>query len=275
MNASFGAKARTRKLQRLVLWTAFAVCSSAGAHETWLQPSTHAAAAGKSVRFDLTSGMDFPKLENAIERDRVAAATYRSAGATGTLGAPKRGAKALTWNHAFAKPGLATVWVDLQPKAIALAPDKVEEYFAEINAGATVRATWKALPMGTQWNEVYTKHAKTYVRVGDEAGDESWKVPAGMSFEIVPLGDPTRIRVGDTLRVSLLRSGFPLPRTSVGLMIEGDAKRTFATTDDTGVASFAIPLAGAALIYAVDLRPGSRRSSWESDFATLTFEVAK
>ena len=109
MNASFGAKARTRKLQRLACWTALVVCASAGAHETWLQPSTHAAATGKSVRFDLTSGMDFPKLENAIERDRVANAAYRSAGATGTLGAPKRGAKALTWNHAFSKPGVATV----------------------------------------------------------------------------------------------------------------------------------------------------------------------
>jgi uncharacterized GH25 family protein len=91
----------------------------------------------------------------------------------------------------------------------------------------------------------------------------------------MPLSDPTRVRVGDTLRVSLLRSGFPLPRTSVGLMIEGDAKRTFAATDETGVASFPITRAGAALIYAVDLRPGSRRSSWESDFATLTFEAAK
>ena len=277
MNASSGAKARLRKLQCFVACVVVALSASAGAHETWLQPSTHAAATGKSVRFDLTSGMDFPKLEHAIERDRVASAAFRSAGSTGTLGAPKRGAKALNWNHAFAKPGLATVWVDLQPKGIALTPDKVDEYFAEINASAAVRATWKALPMGTQWNEMYTKHAKTYVRVGDEAGDESWKVPAGMSLEIVPLSDPTRVRVGDTLRVSLLRSRFPLPRTSVGLMIEGDAKRTFAATDDTGVASFPITRAGSALIYAVDLRPGSQRSSWESDFATLTltFEAAK
>jgi uncharacterized GH25 family protein len=275
MNASFGAKARFRRLQCFAACVVLALSASASAHETWLQPSTHAAAGGKSVRFDLTSGMDFPKQEFAVERDRVANAAFRSAGSTGTLGASKRGAKALTWNHAFAKPGLATVWVDLKPKGITLTPDKVEEYFAEINASAKVRATWKALPMGTQWNEMYTKHAKTYVRVGDEASDESWKVPAGMSLEIMPLSDPTRVSVGDTLRVSLLRSGFPLPRTSVGLMIEGDAKRTFAATDETGVASFPITRAGAALIYAVDLRPGSRRSSWESDFATLTFEAAK
>ncbi|MGH8173366.1 MAG: DUF4198 domain-containing protein, partial [Rhodanobacteraceae bacterium] len=122
---------------------------------------------------------------------------------------------------------------------------------------------------------MYTKHAKTFVRIGDETGDESWKVPAGMRLEFIPLSDPTQLRVGDSLKVSLLRSGIPLPRTSVGLMIEGDAKRTFAVTDDTGVATIAIPRAGSALIYAVDLRPGPRRSSWESDFATLTFATAK
>jgi uncharacterized GH25 family protein len=275
MQTFFRAKARSHKLQWFASCVVLAFSASAGAHETWLQPSTHAAASGKSVRFDLTSGMDFPKLEYAIERDRVANAAFRLEGSTGALGASKRGAKALTWNHVFAKPGLATVWVDLKPKGIALAPDKVEEYFAEINASAKVRATWKALPMGTQWNEMYTKHAKTYVHVGDEASDESWKIPAGASLEIVPLSDPTRVRAGDTLRVSLLRSGFPLPRTSVGLIIEGDAKRTFATTDDAGVASLPIARAGSALIYAVDLRPGSQRSSWQSDFATLTIEAAK
>ena len=267
--------APTRTLQRLCACVALFVSIAASAHETWLQPSTHAAAARKAVRFELTSGMDFPKPESAIEPDRVAVARYRNAGSSEALTAPKRGPKALTWSHAFDKPGLATVWVDLQPKSIQLSRDKVDEYLDEINASPRVRATWKALPMGTQWSESYTKHAKTFVRIGDAGSDDSWKVPVGSNLEIIPLSDPTQLKVGDTFKVSLLRSGFPLPRTSVGLMIDGGTQRVFAATSDTGVASFALDRAGSALIYAVDLRAGPGRSSWESDFATLTFDVAK
>lgn len=263
------------RLQCLLACLVLVCSATAAAHETWLQPSSHATAAGKSVRFDMTSGMDFPKLESPIERDRVADAQVRLAGSTTPLGTPKRGKTALTWNEPLAKPGLATVWVDLKPNGLTLTREQVDEYFDEINVSAKVRAKWKALPMGTQWNEMYVKHAKTFVRVGDASGDESWKMPVGMAFEIVPLSDPMHLRAGDTLRVSLLRAGLPLPRTSVGLIVDGDAKRTFAVTDDTGVASLTIPRAGATLIYAVDLRPAARRSAWESDFATLTLEAAQ
>jgi uncharacterized GH25 family protein len=274
MNPSPRAPVSIRNLQRFLAFAAFAMSVSATAHETWLQPSTHTAAVRKPVRFELTSGMEFPKPESAIEPSRVATAKFRSAGSSGALSAPKRGKTALAWSQAFDKPGLATVWVDLQPKSIDLPRDKVDAYFDEINASPRIRATWKALPMGTHWNESYTKHAKTFVRVG-EGGDESWKVPVGSNLEIVPLSDPTALKAGDTFRVSLLRAGFPLPRTSIGLMIEGGTQRKFAATDDTGVASFAIDRAGAALIYAVDLRAGAVRSTWESDFATLTFDIAK
>ncbi|MGH8172114.1 MAG: hypothetical protein ACREPX_03135, partial [Rhodanobacteraceae bacterium] len=111
MNACTRAAGVAPKLTYLLASLALCVSASAGAHETWLQPSTYAAATGKSVRFDLTSGMDFPKLESPIERDRVANASFRSGGSTDALPKPKRGANTLTWNHAFAKPGLATVWV--------------------------------------------------------------------------------------------------------------------------------------------------------------------
>ena len=64
--------------------------------------------------------------------------------------------------------------------------------------------------------ERYSKSPKALVRVGDGKDGDPCK-PLGLPLEIMPLTDPFRSKVGDTLKVRVLFGGSRSPTpTSVG-----------------------------------------------------------
>jgi uncharacterized GH25 family protein len=244
------------------------------AHDTWLLARPSAVEPGKPVTLELTSGMAFPAPETAIKPDRIARAAVRLAGETADLKDRRSAAKFLQLTTKPVKPGIATLWVELAPKSIDLTPDQVKEYLDEIGASDALRREWAAMPEPRRWRELYSKHAKAYVRVGQPAEDRSWAEPAGMALEIVPEKDPTALRPGDELPVRVLRSGQPVAAFAVGLVGPGNAQGVLETTDSQGRATFAIAHAGRWLLRATDVRRSTKpEADWESDFATLTFEV--
>jgi uncharacterized GH25 family protein len=244
------------------------------AHDTWLLARSGAVAPGTAVTLDLTSGMAFPANETAIKPERISRAAVRLAGDTAELKDRSAAAKSLQFTARLAKPGVATLWVELAPKSIDLTPDQVKEYLDEIGATEAVRSAWQGMPEPRRWRELYSKHAKTYVRVGEPAEDRSWSEPVGMGLEIVPEKDPTALRPGEELPVRVLRNGQPFPSFAVGLVRQGDAHGVLKTTDGEGRASFPIGQAGRWLLRATDVRRSTKpEADWESDFATMTFEV--
>lgn len=222
---------------------------------------------------ELTSGMSFPAAETAIKSDRVARAGARLAGNTSDLTDRRSTAHFLQLKAQLGKSGIATFWVGLAPKSIELKPDQVKEYLDEIGASDSVRRAWKE-QNPKRWRELYTKHAKTFVRVGQTQGDRSWAEPVGLALEIVPEKDPTALRPGEDLPVRVLLQGKPAPAFSVGLVGQGEAHGLLKATDGEGRVSFPIGKSGRWLIRATDVRRSSKSGvEWESDFATLTFEV--
>jgi uncharacterized GH25 family protein len=264
--------------KRILCWTTLGLILSfpALAHDTWLLARSTAVAPGATVSLDLTSGMAFPANETAIKPDRVARAAVRLAGDTTDLKDRRSAAKSLQLTARLPKPGIAALWVELAPKSIDLKPDQVKEYLDEIGASQAVRRAWREMPEPRRWRELYSKHAKTYVRVGEPAGDHSWAEPVGMALEIVPEKDPTALRPGDELPVRLLRDGAPLASFAVGLVHQGDAHGVLKTTDDQGRATFPIGQAGRWLLRATEVRRSTKpEADWESDFTTMTFEVRR
>src|SRR5207344_3255729 len=108
----------------------------------------------------------------------------------------------------------------LAPRTIELTPKQVEEYLAEIGASDLVRQRWLATP-AKRWREMYSKHAKTFVRVGDTGTDRSWSEPVGMYLEIVPQSDPTKIVAGGELSVQVLREGGTIPGFAIAVSRDG------------------------------------------------------
>lgn len=244
------------------------------AHDTWLLARSSAVAPGTAVTLDLTSGMAFPANESAVKPDRVARAAVRLAGETAELKDRRSAAGSLQFTAPLPKPGVATLWVELAPKSIDLTADQVKEYLDEIGASEALRRQWAEMQVPRHWRELYSKHAKTYVRVGEPADDRSWAEPAGMALEILPEKDPTALRSGEDLPVRVLRNGQPAAAFAVGLLGPGNAHGILKITDGEGRAAFPIARVGRWLLRATDVRRSTRpEADWESDFATLTFEV--
>jgi hypothetical protein len=89
-------------------------------------------------------------------------------------------------------------------------------------------------------------YAKAIVRVG-AADDRSWSEPVGLGLEIVPLGDPTRLRAGDSLAVRVLANGRPLAGSSLRAVARGRPPSS-VTTDVDGEATLALGAGGPWLI---------------------------
>lgn len=251
------------------------VALQAAAHETWLMPERFSVEPGTTLAIDLTSGTGFPALDTAIETSRVAKAAYRIARNTADLTSLTPAEHSLRLNATLDGTGIATLWVDLAPRTIELTPKEVEEYLAEIGASDLVRQRWLATP-GKRWREMYSKHAKAFVRVGDASSDRSWSEPVGMFLEIVPESDPTKLVAGGELSVQVLRDGDTISSFAIAVSREGSARGQMQKTDGGGVATFHLDTPGRWLVHGTLLRamPGGPGVEWESHFTALTIDVA-
>jgi uncharacterized GH25 family protein len=250
------------------------VASAVLAHDTWILPASGSVRPGAVLSFDVTSGMAFPTLDHAVAADRLAAASFRLRGKTSDISNRRAGAHALKLTTTPGENGIAVAWAESKPRFIELTPEQVDEYLEEIGAADTVGREWKARGSSAKWRENYTKHVKTFVRVGEPGQDFSWKEPVGMAFEIVPEQDPTALSSGDRLTVRLVKNGKLLPNFPVGLVAAGTKTGSIQKTDAQGRVSFPLDSAGWWLLRATQLEKSSKPDAdWESHFATLTVFV--
>jgi uncharacterized GH25 family protein len=263
-----------RSAATIVLALLVIAVPGARAHDTWLLPSRTSARVGARVHLAMTSGMAFPRNETAIDPARIARASMRLGGATTDLNVHKRGKDALGLDATPGRAGVATLWVELQPRTLELTAEQVAEYLEEIGATPVVRERWERAPAPRRWRESYVKHVKTYVGVGVDGDDRSWAEPVGMGFELVPEVDPMALRRGDALTLRLLRAGAPAAGVAVGLVHENGGKALLETTGADGRVTFRLDRQGRWMARSTDLRPSSRDDlDWESDFTTLTFRA--
>lgn len=245
------------------------------AHDTWLIPARFKIVSGETAIFDLTSGMAFPTLDVGPKRERIQAVYCRLGGRTLALKDFEAAPNSLRIKGTFPDSGVAAIWVKSPPKEIELKPDQVQEYLDEIDASSTVREQWSVGKEPKRWRESYRKHSKTFVRVGDASADKSWSEPAGMFLEIVPEKDPTTLKAGDEFPVHVLKGGKVFSGFSLEIVAGGETKGLIKKTDDAGKVSFRLDKDGRWLLRGTDVRKSSKKDiDWESDFTTLTIEVA-
>ena len=244
------------------------------AHDTWLSPRTFSVLVGSKAYLDLTSGMSFPVLETSIKPDRIDVARVRINSKADDLINHSSLRRSLTFQTQFNERGVATCWVELKPRQLELTPKLVEEYFTEIDATKEVRDEWNNMEAPKRWREVYVKHAKTFIAVGDSGADNSWSEPVGMSLEIVPLTNPTTLKAGQEFSVRVLKNGAPYPNFRLGMVLGGKLKGEFGTTNADGRIVFQLKSAGKYLFHGTDLHRSSKPDlEWESDFTTLVIQV--
>jgi uncharacterized GH25 family protein len=257
----------------LAFGVAVLVSTTARAHDTWLNPKKFAIEPNAAVTLDLTSGMKFPKLEVAPKRERVEIAQCRVAGRAIDITDITSGKQSLVFKVAPPDAGVATLWVKLLPKDLELKPAQVQEYLKEIDAPESLRSEWANMKP-QRWRERYTKHTKSFVRVGSPQDDRS-VVRAGRSGTRDRAGeDPTSLRPGVELAVRVLKGGAPHRDFALNAVAAGAAKGETKRTDAEGRVTFRLTKAGSWLLRGTDVRKvDGPEIDWESDFATLTISV--
>jgi len=243
------------------------------AHDTWLIPDQFNLAPKSTVTLDMTSGMEFPKLDTGPKPERVQSATCRLAGKTFEITNKAAAPHSLQFKAELPEAGVATFWVKLPPRSIELKPEEVKEYLDEVDAPEALRKQWAEMKE-QRWRESYTKHQKTFARVGDPASDLSWAVPVGTFLEIVPEKDPTTLKAGDDFPVRVLKDGNPFAGFSLNAVNAGQPKGETRKTDADGRVTFRLDAAGRWLLRGTDIRKSNQPDTdWESDFVTLTVEA--
>lgn len=131
------------------------------------------------------------------------------------------------------------------------------------------------------------KCAKTFVRASDKLDGIK---PLGSGFgqkvnaalELVPLVDPTSLRVGSTVRVQALANGKPLSKVIMsfiprGIILQGDIDPRYESqTDQNGIGSLKLQNAGMVLIAVhreADAPSGEKAYETINYSATLTIRV--
>ena len=248
---------------------------SALGHDTWLAPDRYHRQRPGAVRLSLTSGMEFPKLDHAIKRDRVAVARARDASGGAVNIVDSVDAEHALMFRSDLRRGVTAFWVVLHPRPSQLKAEQVREYVEHLGISdpETVIADWDKKRAATLPYR-YVKYAKTFVRAGEtnQTRGGSWRDATGMRLELVPETDPTRVTAGGTLRFLLLDEGKPRARYPVSV-IHNSTTRALRT-DDEGRVTIDVPTAGPYLVRATTLVPSAVQDvEWDVHFTTVSFEA--
>jgi uncharacterized GH25 family protein len=244
------------------------------AHDTWLMPRTALAVDGKALLVDLSTGSAFPKMETGPKAGRVAAGGWRCGSANGPVDDVEEEAAALALSVSPTGTGTAVVFVTLQPNAIDLEPSEVDDYFDEIGAPEALRRSWEQEGPDAKFHETYTKHAKTFVRMGDSEGEDNTCLrPVGQMIELVPQRDPTTLAVGDSLVVKATgKSHDEMESFAVTIVCGKTGESHMLRTNKSGFVVFEITDEGWWLVKGTELRHKAD-GTFDSDFTTMTFFV--
>lgn len=263
------------RLLFLSLLSAVILVPSVHAHDTWLAPDRFRNAPGSRGTLYLSSGMEFPKLDHAIARDRVASATWNGGRDRGALQVVRSAEHALEFRGGAAR-GITVYSVVLHPRPSKLKREQVREYIDHLGIpnADDVFAAWKQSRKADETGYRYMKYAKTFVRRGEANPTRVWAESAGMRLELIPQNDPTSLRAGSTLDVVLVDRGKPLQRHPVTLLREGAEDPVSAVTDGEGRVRHALPAPGRYMLRATTLEPSADKSAaWDVHFTTMTFQA--
>jgi uncharacterized GH25 family protein len=256
--------------------------SVAGAHEMFLKPATFQVAPGAKTTVALFNGT-IDKSENPITRDRMKAVTVVGGGKVVTpADANWHDDKVTSYLDMTAgAPGTYVVGVSTAPKIIELSADNFEEYLRHDGIEDTLKARQDAKVPRTSVRERYSKHVKTILQVGDAQSDDYAK-PLGFPAEILLAKNPGGVKVGDTLAFKALIKGQPMGGQLVYASYEG-APTGGATvghpgaqrlrTDAAGGASFKVTHSGRWYVTLINMQPATGDATYESNWATVTFEI--
>lgn len=297
------ASRRRAALGRTVFATIGVLLSAtalANAHDFWLVPNAFEVGARARIEVRGQTSSRFPTTESAVTVDRVADARLIGASAVERITDLAVSGKSLRLRHRPAVTGQHVLAVTLHPRSLRESAASFQRYLELEGApDALARVEREGLLRGRDSvTRRYAKYAKTIVEAG-KGGPRAFTRTAGHPLEFVPDQDPRAVKVGDTLRVTLLYRAHPLagvrvhadvvdwfepgtkapprrPASARGTPSVPSATTVDHVTDAEGRIGIVITRAGmwnSRTIHVVQSDAGSG-ADWDAHWATLVFRIA-
>jgi uncharacterized GH25 family protein len=265
-------------MQRLsamaLVWLLFV--SEVPAHDYWLQPETHFPKPGVPVAVHLLVGDDFvSELERPFQKPPTLRFQLVSQDKAIDLAAAAQDGQKPLAQLTLVQPGSYWLVLDRDLAYITLEAKKFNAYLEEEGLQDILAERKKAHELDQAGRERYRRYLKALLHVG--AATEAWRKTFAQQLEIVPLANPTALKLGDTLTVKVLFEGKPLPAAPLfayGKAANGTKKQSLKTGKD-GTAAVRLDTAGPYLVRLVHMRrcAGDPKADWESFWAAWTFGI--
>ncbi len=286
----------------------FAAPGVAIGHDSWLVASKNSVKASETVRVAFVTAETFPISEHATKPERVAEWVVLHGDERRSVRGYSIEDQELAAPLHLPRPGTQVIALALHPRYIELEPNQFTEYLEDEQAEAALGARRAKNEQNQPGRELYTKMAKTFIKVDGASNDASYRKPVGHALEIIPLSNPCRWTVGDEVLVRVLLDGEPAAGLRVASGYEGLPPHTYvshATTDSGGVARVKLTRPGLWFLRTHTIRRTEGRESsksakqpssasskpaqtgtsagagdqsttadWESFWASITFRVA-
>jgi hypothetical protein len=273
-------------LARRVLQAGLAagLIAPAAAHDFWIEPGSHAPAAGQAVSVRLRVGEHFrgdpvPRPAPQSLQRFVIADTVGSPAAT----VPGRSGVDPAGQVRLQQPGRYVIGFEGKPIAIELPSRVFNTYLKEEGLQSIIEARAARGQSEAPGREIYSRHAKSLLQVGSPAGTDGpgGGVPVdralGFTLELVAESLPVATTPGRPWPVRLLLDGKPLPGALVMALRHAEPQgRVEMRSDADGRVRLPLDGAGRWLVKAVHMRPAPPGSGadWQSLWASLSFEAA-
>ncbi|MEP0847748.1 MAG: DUF4198 domain-containing protein [Phycisphaerae bacterium] len=258
----------------LALATLAGFASRAAGHEFWIEPSSFQPKSGSDVRVSLKVGQRLVGESVPRKADRIA--RFFAVGPAGEVevGGDDGGEPAGTLR--VERSGLMILGFRSNRASIELPAEQFETYLEEEGLGHIRELRRHKQQSGALVREVYSRCAKSLIAVDGNADGDAGR-PLGFTLEIIPEGNPCRLRPGAKLGVRLLFRGRPLADAAVIAICAGHtAAPQRVRTGADGRAEFTLATPGLWMIHSVHMieAPPDAGADWESFWGTLTFELA-
>jgi hypothetical protein len=275
-------RTRLRSLATIVAAVAsLVVASIARGHDFWLIPDMFGFPNDANVHVNGRSGLQFPT-GTPIQPVRVADA--RIIGATSTTKITEMAVEgtSLRLHSKPSAPGQYLIVAGLMSRRTRTTPAGLIRYLRAEGGAAEAARLEKENTLGSD-TVVYTgaSYAATILQLGN-SGPRAFSKTAGFPLEFVPVNDPLRVNVGDTLHFKVLGGGKAVPNIGIDATPAADTTAGANTTtmvslnaDANGVVHLPLTKAGPWMLRSAHVArtSGGAPNEWDVSRSTYVFNV--
>ncbi|WP_413624660.1 DUF4198 domain-containing protein [Luteibacter sp. Lutesp34] len=266
-------------MRRTILWMVLAVGGPATAHDFWVQPQAFRVQPGAVTPFTLQVGHGPYRQRSPVPASRIVRFQRIGPAMRDDLrGSLHPGGRADDGAMSWTGRGTYMLALDTDNRAESHLPSlRFNDYLVAEGLTPALERRKREHRMDYDETDVYSRHAKVIVQVGDfdPAADAEVTEPVGMPLEIVPEVNPHALPRPSTLPVRVLYRGEHLAGATVKLTdLDHDEKPVEVhVTNEAGRATFALPARGRWLLNVIWTRalPSDGEADYETDFSSLSF----